>query len=338
MCVAALGLLLAAAPRQAFAHEKWFTDPAVHSTDWRLVWSERTALALGVGVLAVAVFAGLQRLIRDPYWPRLPFLSRMAHGDITLLAVQTAIALIYMAVQPALFAPQLALPTSPGGYALAVLEVVIAFTFITSVLDRAGAAALLALGAVILAVYGPLAVLEQAHYAGIALAIFFISAAAHEAGQPRAPFHDPKWALRGIAAMRVLAGVALLTLALTNKVWNPDLGIAFLANYPDFNVVRLAGFTGFSDASFVLWVGVAETTIGLLLISGVLTRVVILLLLVPFNVTVPFLPAVEMIGHLPIFGILYVLLVHGAGIPFGATAETAEREPWRAPGRSPSPG
>jgi len=63
----------------------------------------------------------------------------------------------------------------------------------------------------------------------------------------------------------------------------------------------------------LLGAGVVETAAGLALLSGYLTRVVILVLLVPFNLTVPFLPAEELIGHLPIFGILYVLLVHGAG-------------------------
>jgi hypothetical protein len=51
------------------------------------------------------------------------------------------------------------------------------------------------------------------------------------------------------------------------------------------------------------------------LISGRLTRVVILGMWLPFNLTVPFLPPVEMLGHLPIFGIMYLLLVYGSGSP-----------------------
>jgi NADH dehydrogenase len=49
-----------------------------------------------------------------------------------------------------------------------------------------------------------------------------------------------------------------------------------------------------------------------LLVSGILTRVVILGMWVPFNVGVPFLPPQELIGHLPIFGIMYLLFVDGA--------------------------
>ena len=312
----ALGLL--AAPAPALAHEKWFTDPALHQTDWGLVLSGRTALALATGALALALFVFLQRLIGDPYWPRLPFFARMARGDMTLLAVQTAIALIYMGVRLTLFAPQLALPRSPLGALLAALEVGIAFTFITGLFDRAGALALLALGLPVLVMFSPLDLLQQAQYAGVAAAVFLVGRTG-EAERPHPPLAaaawvwEAAWGARGVAALRVLAGVAILSVALADKVWNPTLGEAFLAEHPGFNVFRLVGLGGVSDATFVLVAGAVETAIGLLLIAGLLTRVVILVMLVPFNLTVPFLPAVEMIGHLPIFGLMYLLLVHGAG-------------------------
>lgn len=306
------GLLLALIPSPAQAHERWFTDRALHQTDWSLVLSGRTALALGVGAVVLGIFAGLQRLIGDPHWPRLPFFARMAKGDMTLLAVQCAIALIYMGVRLALFAPQLVLPASPLGFALAAVEIGIAFTFISGVYDRAGALALLTLGLVSLVLFSPLDLLEQAQYAGIGIAVFLTGRTA-EAELPRAPLDAAGRGGRGIVALRVLSGVAFLTVALADKVWNPQLGEAFLAQYPHFNVIRLLGVGGFSDASFVLLAGVVEAAIGMLLISGLLTRVVILLMLVPFNITVPFLPPIEMIGHLPIFGVLYLLLVHGAG-------------------------
>jgi hypothetical protein len=58
--------------------------------------------------------------------------------------------------------------------------------------------------------------------------------------------------------------------------------------------------------------------------------VVILFMWVPFNVGVPFLPPQELIGHLPIFGIMYFLLVHSAGIAPG--------EPLDRPAAPGSPG
>ena len=305
-------LLLAASTGTALAHEKWFTEPRWHPTEWALVLSWRTALALGTGLALVALLAFVQRLLGDAGWPRLPFLRRMAGGDVKLLAVQTAISLIYMAVRLALLVPQLSLPPAPLGFALAAVQLAVAFSLITGVFDRVGAIVLLLLAVPVLLLFGPVSLLAQAHYAGIALAVLLVGAS-REIEHPRPPFDAPEWAARGVAALRIGAGIAFLSLALGDKVWNPDLGVAFLERYPHFNVARSLAGLPVSDEVFVLAAGVVETAAGLALLSGYLTRVVILVLLVPFNLTVPFLPAEEMIGHLPIFGILYVLLVHGAG-------------------------
>ena len=331
------GLLIALAPAPALAHEKWFTDRAVHPTDWSLVLSGRTALALGAAAAALGVFAVAQRLTGDPHWPRLPIYQRMARGDMTLVGVQTAITLIYMGVRLTLPAPQLALPGAPAaggagaagpwaavGYALAALEIAVAFSFITGVLDRAGALALLALGLPVLVLFSPIDLLEQAHYAAVAVAVL-LAGASGEVARPRPPrgiAWEVVWGARGVAASRILTGIALLSAALADKVWNPDLGAAFLTERPGFNVFRLLG-VGVADDTFVLVVGAIETAIGALLIAGLLTRVVILVMLVPFNLTVPFLPAEEMIGHLPLFGLMYLLLVHGAGAAAAAAVADA---------------
>jgi len=309
-CPTLAALLLFALPATAFAHEKWFTEPVYHPSDLTLVFSSRTTLALGVGLTAVALFWLLQRLIGDPWFPRLPIFDRMVEGDGRLLAVQTAITLIYMAVRLALLSPHLSLPAAPLGYAVAGLQIAIAFSFITRLLAPYGAAALFLSGLLVGVLWSPLDALQLAYYGGIS-AVVFVANAGRTSGASDAPLLTARGE-RAIFTLRVLAGLAFLCIALGDKIWNPDLGLAFLQKYPHFNVLRLAGFD-VSDATFALGAGVIETAAGMLLLSGFLTRVVIAVLLVPFNLTVPFLPAEEMIGHLPIFGILYVLLVHGPG-------------------------
>jgi hypothetical protein len=122
---------------------------------------------------------------------------------------------------------------------------------------------------------------------------------------------------------------------LDEKVWNPTLGAQFLAQYPHFNIMRsVFGLPWVTDDLFVLAAGVVETTIGILLVSGLLTRVVILGMWVPFNIGVPFLPPQELIGHLPIFGIMYFLLVHSAGIAPGESPDRAR--PPAAPELAPA--
>ena len=73
----------------------------------------------------------------------------------------------------------------------------------------------------------------------------------------------------------------------------------------------------------MLLVGLTEATIGALLISGRLPRLVVLGMWAPFHLGIPLLPSQELVGHLPIFGIMYLLLVHGAGR--ASTLETAPR-------------
>jgi len=311
VAAAVAAAVAAVAPGIAYAHEKWFTEPGYHPSDLSLVLSERTAIALGAGVVAVVLFGLIQRLIGDALWPRLRIFERMREGDTRLLAVQTAIALIYMAVRLALLTPHLSLPQAPLGYVLAAAQLAIAFSFITRLLDRAGAALLILVGLAVAVLFSPLDALQLAYYGGIAILIF-ISGVGRTATAPQPPVRDPEWGQRALATLRVLSGVAFLFIALGDKIWNPDLGLAFLERYPHFNVFQLAG-VDVPGETFALAAGVIETAAGLLLMSGFLTRVVIAVLLVPFNLTVPFLPAEEMIGHLPIFGILYVLLVHGPG-------------------------
>lgn len=103
-------------------HVEWFQDPARYPIDWGLVFSWRTLLAVVAAMAAVGLAYLAQRLVRDPHWPRLPFLPRMAIGAPTLLAVQAAIPLIYSGVQLVLFAPQLHLGSNPGGLLLGAVE------------------------------------------------------------------------------------------------------------------------------------------------------------------------------------------------------------------------
>ena len=129
--------------------------------------------------------------------------------------------------------------------------------------------------------------------------------------------------------LRVTTGVALIALALGEKIWDPELGRAFVADHPTFNVLHaILGWEWFTDDLFVLLVGLTEATIGALLISGRLPRLVVLGMWAPFHLGIPLLPSQELVGHLPIFGIMYLLLVQGAG-----RASASERA--SGPGVSP---
>jgi hypothetical protein len=323
-----LAVVLALVPRTAEAHVKWFTDPKPYPLRTDLVLSERTAIFLIVAAGALGLFALAHHLLGDPHWPRFPFLDRMAVGAPVLLAVQTAITLIYNGVTPSLFAPNLPLALDPLGLALASLEVAIAFSFITGLGDWLAALALLLLGPLALFLFPAWDVLEQGLFAAIGLVLLVIGRTAVRADDAR-PWFKSRWpaaAPRAIAGLRVLSGLSIIALALGEKIWNPALGAAFMAEYPQLNVFQTLRLGSVSNEQFVLLAGLTEGTIGVLLVSGLLTRVVILFMWVPFNLGTPFLPSQELVGHLPIFAIMYLLLVHSAGIAPGESPDKRELE------------
>jgi len=87
-----------------------------------------------------------------------------------------------------------------------------------------------------------------------------------------------------------------------------------------------------SDEQFVYLAGIVEMTAGIALLAGFLPRVVILALWIPFNLGIVFLPPQELIGHLPILSVMYVLLVRGTqGIPSRDAAPAADPYPTQQP-------
>jgi hypothetical protein len=68
-----------------------------------------------------------------------------------------------------------------------------------------------------------------------------------------------------------------------------------------------------------------------LLISGALPQVCVIVAGIPFNATLFFFGATELVGHLPIYGAMLVLLVYGSD----ATLREAVRAvwPWPRPAR-----
>jgi uncharacterized membrane protein YphA (DoxX/SURF4 family) len=319
MALAIVWFVVALRPDQVAAHERWFTpDGPYWDPDWSRLFSLPVLLALVSASIVVVGLALLQRIVDDPLWPRPPVFQRLETAAPAILGVQAAITIIYMATQLELFVPNIDLPENALGVLLAGIAITASFSFITGVLTRVGAGVIL--GLFLLAfIFGTwYEAMEQVIYIGIALYLVAVGR-----GVPRYDHEDEDRSalterLRPVALpiLRVAAGLSVLIVGFTEKLVAPGLGVAFLQEYPRFNVARELGFSWFTDERFVYAAGIAEVTAGIALISGYLTRVVILALWIPFNLGIPFLPPTELIGHLPILATMYILLVQGAeGIP-----------------------
>jgi len=148
----------------------------------------------------------------------------------------------------------------------------------------------------------------------------------HELGRVREPglIEDA----RAIWVLRLGVGGALIIVAFAEKLANPALALDFLQRYPHFNVFREVGLS-MGDETFLTIAGAIEVLFGLLIISGAMPQIGVLIVGVPFNATLWFFGATELVGHLPVYGAMLVLLVYGSNpqlrplvrelFPWGAT-------------------
>ncbi len=315
-----LGALVAMVPGGVAAHERWFTPEGPYwDPEWNRLFSLPVLLALLASAGAVFTLRTIQRIVDDPLWPRPVFFQRMEISAPAILGVQTAITIIFAATRLQLFVPNIDLPRNAFGVAIAAIATVAAFSFITGVLTRWGAVVIIGLFLLTFALATPYEAIEQFLFVGIALYLVAVGRGVVRYGDQReedwSPLSD-RLRPHALTILRISAGISVLTLGFTEKLLAPDLGVAFLEEYPHFNFLQEIGLDWFTDRRFVYAAGIVEATAGIALLSGYLTRVTILALWIPFNVGIAFLPPQELIGHLPILSTMYVLLVRGTeGIP-----------------------
>jgi len=304
------------------AHAKWFIDPSQFPLRLDSTAVERTVVAIGVALAAIAGAFLFDRLLRARSRSTPPPQLTGTRGDLRnllswlllILALHASVPLVVAGVQRQLFVPNLSMPWTFVGGVIGLTQIVIALGFAYGVLTRVAALALAILFPAGAVFFGPVEMIEQLHMLGIAVALGVLGRGTFSfdgiLALPRPQLRN--WIPAAIPAMRVLAGLGMVWVGFTEKLWNVPLAVAFLERYP-LNFMPALGFTSFSNADFAVAAGIAEVSIGALIASGFLTRWVILAAWVPFNLTLPYLGWVELVGHLPIYGIMAVLLFWGNG-------------------------
>lgn len=313
--IVAAMLTTLATPATAHAHEKWFVDDSGYPLRFDLLFSLPVVASLIVAAVSLALLLLVRRAVRDPLFPNPPWLQPANASVPAVLGIQSAISLVYMAVQGWLLAPRLALPLDLMGIALLGLQLFISLTLITGWLTRLGGALLIGLVPVS-AIFFPLSnVAEQLLFVGIGI-FFLINGRGlflpHGDLARRAAAFWSKYSHHALPILRIFTGLSILWLAFSEKLLNPMLARAFLETRPEFNFMRLLGFAWFSDELFVYAAAVVEATVGVLLIAGTLPRIVTVFMWVPFNITIPLLPPEELLGHLPILAVMYAVFLGDA--------------------------
>jgi hypothetical protein len=222
------------------------------------------------------------------------------------------VTLLVSGVSRQLFVPNLELPVNLLGGVLGMVEIAIALSFIYGALARPAAAALGLLWLIGMLVFGPLRLIEHTEIPGIAFFLFATGRGPLAFDMALYRLNKPVSSLIPFAVpvLRIALGVGLTLVAFTEKIWNIPMGLAFLADH-NFNFFPYIGMPGIDDTKFLLIAGTVELLVGLMLIAGTYVRLIIIVTLIPFNLTLPFLGWRELVGHLPTYGILALLLLWG---------------------------
>jgi hypothetical protein len=290
------------------AHETWFTNSRP-PFDWDFVTEPASLMALALTAMIAIAWILVARSAPRPELPWLAPLSVMTPWIPRLLAIHAGASLLSQAATGSYLAPALDLPGGFGGTALAALEAILGVWLVAGYRIRPAAALLVAAGPIGAIGYGVLPIIERVDLLGIALFLVLLPPDDNRPGGVADAF-DPRLPA-ALLGLRILVGGALVVLAFTEKLLRPDLALAFLDDYPAFNIFQAVGID-MGDLGFVRLAGAVELLFGILVISGRMPQIAVIVAGIPFNATLFFLGSSELIGHLPIYGAMLALLVYGS--------------------------
>lgn len=318
--VAASAVVLAVYASPAFAHEKWFQDSAGFPLRWDLFFRPLPLAFVGLALLATLAAAAVWRarggrgfLPGPRAFGATDERRRALYAIVPLiLGVHVAAPLLVNGVQGTLFSPDNELPGVWANF-LGFAETFVALSLFYGAFTRIAAGALAGLWVSGIFLVGLEPMLDNALYLGFAL--FFFTAGRGPISIDRVLFprlEPPEWtAPYAVPALRIGLGLGFIAVAFSEKFANLPLAQAFLERYP-LNFTAALGVP-LSDEVFILFAGTVELALGLFILSGVFVREIVVLALVPTNLTLTVFNWTELVGHLPIYGALALLLIWEPG-------------------------
>jgi uncharacterized membrane protein YphA (DoxX/SURF4 family) len=254
------------------------------------------------------VLSPLARLV--PYVPR-------------LLAAHLGLSLLLLRLRGNVLDPSVHAGDGLSAALVLAPQVVAGALLLAGIAVRAAAWGVVAAGPVLVALHGPGSLLLCAVLVGVALFLVVAPPQHRDGGRAHV---EPEQLRVALLALRLGTAVSLISLAVAEKLANPAMGAAMLEQQPVLNLLEPLGV---SAAQFVVLAGVVELLFGLLVLSGATPQVVGLVAAVPFTASLALFGATELVGHLPVYGVLLVLVV------LGSRADTSAEVSW-VPARQPA--
>ncbi|CAN5238643.1 hypothetical protein BH24ACT16_BH24ACT16_06060 [soil metagenome] len=316
--LAALAFGVTAGP--AFAHVKWFfQSEATGSLRWDLFFRPVPLAFVGGMLLATLAAVILWRRRGQSYVPGPEALGAtderrsLLYGLVPLiLGIHVAVPLLVNGVQGTLFSPDNPLPGIWGNF-LGLAEAGVALSLFYGGLTRPAAVVLagLWLNGVVLIGLEPM--LENVMFLGFAAFFFFVGRGPISIDRLLFPRLEPSAALarHAVPAVRIGVGLSFVVVAFTEKFANLPLAAGFLQE-SGLNFMPSLGIP-VSNEVFAMLAGSVELVVGLWLVLGVFVREIVIIAWFPTNLTLTLFQWEELIGHLPIYGAMAVILVWGTG-------------------------
>lgn len=310
----ALSLLpLFGIPAEAMAHVKWFVEQGASPGAVQFSIAEpavQTGVMIVMTALLVAINIDRSMMVAPPH-TIVKFGERHREDILYLFQLLVGISLLVTAFSGAIIAPHLD-HNNGMMLLLRLVEVSAAIMLISNLFVVTAAFFLVVMLVGCSEIFGIITLMEYLHLLGIALFLALMRMPEH---YRLAQYRD--WAL---PLLRVFTGVALIMLAFTEKLLNPEMAMRFLSEH-NMNFMQQLGIDGFSNYLFVLSAGLAEMLFGLILILGVVTRINIMALacfLIASNsyffvVGNNNLAITELFGHMPLFAAAIIFIIYGTG-------------------------
>lgn len=301
------------------AHESWFLSSNA-AYDWSFL-AQKATLAPLVAAVLLTIAVRLVNRIWDGV--DVPIVGNLAPWVSFAIRMHLSMSLIGLLSIGVFYSPAMDLDPNVIGFVLGAIMAITAISTATGFMVREAGWLIVASGVLAMLEFGISPILQRIDLLG--LAGFLIVAgggrwsADVERGASIDVFDDEsQLAPEGLRAMglamlllRVAAGAALIVVAGYEKLFNPQLALDFLVQYPDLQIANQIGI-GLSDIQFVRFAGAMAVLFGLLLISGALPQLIVLIAAVPFTATLWLFGVNELLGHLPIYAVMLAILIYGS--------------------------
>ena len=316
----------------AAAHEAWFVEhPDRYPLDPSALLSPLTVAGALVALVVAVLWRAAAARLPSPELVALRPLARLVPWVPRLLGVHLGVSLLALTLTGAVLDPSVQAPAGAAGAAVLLPQVAVGVLLVLGIAVRPAALAVVAAGPVLVVLHGPRSLLLCAVLVGIALFLAIVPPQRSRGGRADLCLSCLRPA---VLLLRVGAAVSLISLAVVEKLANPAMGVAMLEQQPVLNLLAPVGVTA---EQFVVLAGCVELLFGLLVLSGAAPQVVGLVAAVPFTASLALFGTTELVGHLPVYGVLLAFVVLGSS---PATADALRRLPsWpvsAAPARVPA--